>query len=172
MVVASGPRRRLFRRRPVLQACQQASQPLLDPLALVAVQLVLHRGITGQLRQQPVTGSHLSQMQFRFDADPFEGLQLVGRERVVQIFGHGVGVFRETAAFRFRGTDRGPADRRTDAVHEVRRHHAGRNLRPQLLLFAVGKDTVQPGQQGSECETHGSCSGPPSRIEGRMGSFI
>ena len=125
VAVAGGFRRPMFRCSPILQACQQAPQPLLNPLPLIAVQPVLHGRIAGQLRQQSVTGGHLRQMQFRLDADPFEGLQLVGGERVVEIFSHGVGVFRETAAICFGCADRSPADCRADAVHEVRGHHAG-----------------------------------------------
>ena len=128
------------------------------------MQLMLCPGIVGQLREHSVAGGHLRQMHLRLDADPFEGLQLVGGERVVQIFGHGVEVFREAPAIRFWGTDGGPSDGRTDPVHEVRRHHAGRDLRAELLLVVTGKDAIQPGQQGSEGETHGLGSG------GRRGS--
>ena len=77
VVFARGLARGLFRGGPIQQTCQQPPQSLLDPLPLVAVQPVLHHGIAGQLGQNSVAGSHLRQMQFRFNADPFESLQLV-----------------------------------------------------------------------------------------------
>ena len=47
VVFARSRARRLFRGGPVQQTCQQPPQSLLDPLPLVTVQPVLHRGIAG-----------------------------------------------------------------------------------------------------------------------------
>ena len=159
VVFARGLDRRLFRGGPILQTCQQPPQSRLDPLPLVAVQPVLHRGIAGQLGQNSVAGGHLRQMQFRFNADPLEGLQLLRRQRIVEIFGDRVGVFREAATIRLGGADRGPPHSRADAFHQMGRHHAGRNLPAKFLLLIVGKHAVEPGQQCSERETHGAAPG-------------
>ena len=106
-----------------------------------------------------MAGGHFRQMQFRFNADPLEGLQLVRRQCIVEIFGDRVGVFREAATIRPGSADRGPPHSRADAFHQMGGHDAGRNLPAKLLLLIVVKHAVEPGQECSEGETHGAALG-------------
>jgi hypothetical protein len=109
-----------FRRSPIVDTSQEPEQPVVDQLTFFHVQSVLDGGITGDLGEQTVTGRHLRQVQLRFNADPFEGLELLRGERVVEVFSDGVGVFGESSTIRPGRANRGPADGHSDPLHEVR----------------------------------------------------
>ena len=144
-----------LRGRPIFNARQQAPQPLLQVIPVFRLQPMLQSRITRHFRQQAVAGGDLCQMHLRLKTDSFEGLQLLRQERVVEVFGHGVGIFRKSSAVRLGGADRGPADSGPNPLHELRGKCTGSDLRAELLLFVPRQHSIEPGQEGSEGKSHG-----------------
>ena len=123
--------------------------------------------VGGRRGEEVVAGGHLGQMHVGFDADPLEGLQFFGLERVVEILGHGVGIGGQPLAVDPGGGDRRPFHHPPDSVHQLLGRGAAQHLVAHLFLLVGRQHVVEPGQQGSNRQSHGKFLGGAYLYMGR-----
>ena len=133
---------------------EQAQEPLLELLPPLRIELVFQPGIVGHFGEHFMAGRHFREMHVGFDADPLEGFQKIVRERVVEILGDRVGIFRQAPAIHFWSPDRSPTDDPADAVRQMGGNLVGCHLFTQLPLLLGREHPVQPCQECSQGETH------------------
>ncbi len=95
------------------------------------------------------------QVDVGLEADFFELRHLLGRQGVVEILGHRVGIAPQAAAHQARRAQPQAAHAVARAMHQVAGELALLDLLADILGIVGFEDVVQKGEHRAQCQSHG-----------------